>query len=121
LRYIATLQEARTPYCVCIATPDGHRTMFGRGFDAMQCPILNPELAKSARLFTMDPNAYQAGLEACKIASEAGAEVVAMDYTRSPEINRIAAINVTSQEHIGPSLSAAELGDYAAGLRDACG
>jgi sugar/nucleoside kinase (ribokinase family) len=121
LQYISTLPDAHTPYCVCIATPDGHRTMFGRGFDEMQCPVLDREVAQSARLFTMDPNAYNAGLQACAIAAQAGLDIVAMDYTRSPEINRIAKISVTSHEHIGAAQTEAELAEFAADLRDTFG
>src|SRR5262252_7654948 len=36
LRFVRTMPEARTPFCLCIATADGHRTMFGRGFTEMQ-------------------------------------------------------------------------------------
>jgi sugar/nucleoside kinase (ribokinase family) len=120
-RSIQTLPAVQTPHCVCIATPDGHRTMYGRGFSEMQCPVLTPELARSARLFTMDPNAYEAGARACAIAAQAGMEIVAMDYTRLPDVNRAASIVVTSHEHIGPDGSAEEYAVYAANLRDTYG
>ena len=115
---IAVSKDVRTPYCVCIATPDGHRTMYGSGFVEMQCPVLAPELAARARIFTMDPNAYQAGIRACRIAVEAGAHVVAMDYTRSPDVNRIAAISVTSHEQVPGPPSEAAFAKYARAVRD---
>ena len=44
-RFLATLPGARNSLLRCIATPDGHRTMFGSGFTDMQTPVLTPELA----------------------------------------------------------------------------
>ncbi|HZP84866.1 MAG TPA: PfkB family carbohydrate kinase [Chthonomonadaceae bacterium] len=120
-RFLATSSAWRTPYCLCIATPDGHRTMFGRGFSEMQCPPLDPELARSARFFTMEPNAWEAGLRACMVAAEAGTSIVAMDYTREPAVNRVAAISVTSTDHIGPDKTPEEQCAYAARLRDEYG
>ncbi len=116
-RFIKSVPGLTTAYCVCIATPDGHRTMYGSGFTDLQCPQLDPALASSARAFTMDPNAYQAGLQACMAASDAGADIIAMDYTRSPEVNRAATISVTSHEHVdgdGPGAHS----DYAAEVRN---
>jgi len=108
----------QTPFCACIATPDGHRTMYGIGFTNMHVPRLDHEFARTARFFTMDPNAYNAGLAACAVAAEAGAEVVAMDYTRSPEVNRAAAISVTSHEHVQAGAPLPTYADYAAEIRD---
>jgi sugar/nucleoside kinase (ribokinase family) len=117
-RFLATLPEARTPFCLCIATPDGHRTMFGRGFSEMQSPPLDPELARSARLFTLEPNAWNPGLRACSVAAQAGLSIVAMDYTRAPEVNRVSTIAVTSTDHIGPDKPLEALKAFAAGIRD---
>ena len=66
LRFLKTSPTAQTPYCVCTSTPDGERTMFGYRFTEMQPPPLDPALASSARLFTMEPNAYAAGAAACR-------------------------------------------------------
>ncbi len=120
-RFLATLPEARTPFCLCIATPDGHRTMFGRGFSEMQCPALDPALARSARVFTMEPNAWNPGLRACAVAAQEGLSIVAMDYTRAPEVNRVAAIAVTSTDHIGPDRPLSDLRAFADDLRDEYG
>ena len=95
-RFIRTLPDAHTPYCVCIATPDGERTMYGTSFHDWQCAELDPDLARSARFFTMEPNAWEPGRQAARVAASAGAAVIAMDYTRDPAINRLAAINLTS-------------------------
>ncbi len=113
--------EAHTPYCLCIATPDGHRTMFGRWFAQMQCPLLDPNLARSARLFTLDPNAWEAGIRACTVAARVGLPIVAMDYTRVPAINKIASLIVTSHEHVGAGKALSEYARYAADLRDRYG
>src|SRR5579871_3577151 len=118
LQFLQTSTVSYTPYCVCMSTPDGQRTMFGYRFAEMRCPALDPELARSARLFTMEPNAYEAGAAACKVAAEAGLFLLPMDYAKDPEINRIASLVVTSSEHVGRALSAPELAAFAAGVRD---
>ncbi len=115
---VAVAPGTQTAYCVCIATPDGHRTMYGSGFTGMQCPVLAPNLARRARVFTMDPNAYQAGLTAAQVAVDAGATVIAMDYTRSPEVNTSAAISVTSHAQIPEGDSLQACAGYAAKIRD---
>ena len=109
---------ASTAYCVCIATPDGHRTMYGSGFTGMQCPDLDPEFVRRASVFTLDPNAYESGLKACGIASAAGVPIVAMDYTLSSEVNSTAEISVTSHAQIAVSGSVRAYGEYAAAIRD---
>ena len=118
LRYLATSPTAFTPYCVCTSTPDGERTMFGYRFTEMQPPPLDPALASSARLFTMEPNAYAAGAEACRVAATAGVFTLPMDYAQNPEINAIASQVVTSSEHVGRDLTAIELAAFAARVRD---
>lgn len=119
LRFVETRPEAHTPYCVCIATPDGRRTMYGTGFSEMQSPALDPALARAVPLFTMDPNAWNPGLRAALVAAEAGAAVTAMDYTRDDRVSRAAQINLTSQAHLGLDLPLTELATRATALRDA--
>jgi len=121
LRFLPTSPTAFTPYCVCMATPDGQRTMFGYRFTEMQPPPLDPALAASARLFTMEPNAYAAGAAACQVAAAAGAFTLPMDYAKDAAINAIASQVVTSSEHIGRALSAPELSAFAADVRDTYG
>jgi sugar/nucleoside kinase (ribokinase family) len=118
LRFLPTSSSAFTPYCVCTATADGQRTMFGYRFTEMQPPPLDPALAASARLFTMEPNAYDAGAAACRVAAAAGAFTLPMDYARDPSVNAIASQVVTSSEHVGRDLPAAELTAFAAQVRD---
>ena len=121
LRFITTQPEALTPYCVCIATPDGHRTMYGTGFHEMQCPEIDPEVARSAQLFTADPNAWNPGKRACLAAARYGLRVTAMDYSRDPEVNAASHIILTSRAHVGQDLTLAELRRVATGLRDSYG
>ncbi len=118
LRFIATQPQARTPYCVCIATPDGHRTMYGTGFDEMQCPDLDPDLARAARLFTMDPNAWNPGKRAALAAARAGMSVIAMDYSRDEEVNAVSHVILTSRDHLGLNKSLTDLEVVACALRD---
>jgi len=111
----------QTPYCVCIATPDGHRTMYGSGFTDMQCPELDPAFARRARLFTMEPNAFQAGIAAARVAAAAGLDIVAMDYTSSPEVNRASTIAVTSHERLNDSTNLQSAADHAERVRETDG
>ena len=120
-RHIQTLPAARTPYCVCIATPDGERTMYGSGFEDWQCTPLAPALARSARWFTMDPNAWEPSRQAALAALDAGLRVVAMDYTRDPLLCDRAAISVTSREHLRHLSTLDDLARHAARLRDTHG
>lgn len=120
-RFLTTSPDAITPYCLCMATSDGRRTMIGKGFNEMRIAPLSPELARSAKLFTTDPNAYEAGANACITASAAGAKVVPMDFTRTEEVNRLSAINLTSSAHVGANKPLAEYAAYAARIRDASG
>jgi sulfofructose kinase len=78
--------DLATAWCICIATEDGHRTMFGQ-FSSLGCPPLTPEIAASARLFTIDSTGHlNEGKEAVSIAAEAGVPVIAMDCETLPEI-----------------------------------
>ena len=120
-RFLQTLPDARTPYCVCIATPDGERTMYGSGFDDWQCSPLDPALARAARWFTMDPNALTPSREAALVASDAGLHVLAMDMTRDPQVCARASLSVTSREDLRHLSTLDDLARYAACLRDTHG
>jgi sulfofructose kinase len=86
---LRTCHDRATAYCTCVATDDGHRTMFGRGFDVLACPPLSPQVAASARLFTIDSTGYlEEGARAVAVAAEAGVPVVAMDCETHEEICR---------------------------------
>lgn len=118
ISHLRFLPGVRTPFCVCVATPDGNRTMMGIGFEAMQTPILTKALAKSGHFFTADPNAWADGKAAMLSAKKYGMRVVAMDYTEDEAVNRASEISLTSHAHIGANLSAKEYGDYAKRIRD---
>jgi sugar/nucleoside kinase (ribokinase family) len=118
LRFIRSMPGVHTPYCVCIATPDGHRTMYGTGFDEMQCPDLTTEVARPGCLFTMDPNAWNPGKRAALAAAQHGMLVTAMDYSRDPDVNSISHLILTSRDHLGLNLSLPELQAAARSLRD---
>lgn len=120
LGLIRTAHGGETPYCLCIATADGDRTMIGRGFQGVETEPLDPALAREARVFTMDPNQYEAGLRACQVAAGAGMAILPMDYTREPEVNRASEIVVTSTDHVG-DMGETDIETYAAGIRDADG
>jgi sugar/nucleoside kinase (ribokinase family) len=119
--FLATSPETRTPSFLLLATPDGHRTVFGRCFAPMQWPALDPELARSVRLFTMDPYAGEEGLRACAVAAREGLTIIASDCAGLPAVTEVASVAVTSSETVGPEKSAEELATFAAGVRDPCG
>jgi sugar/nucleoside kinase (ribokinase family) len=121
LEFLATSSETRTPSFLLIATPDGHRTVFGRCLAPLQWPALDSEQARTARLFTMDPYAGEEGLRACDVAARAGLIIVASDCAGLPAVNTVATIVVTSSETVGPEKSGTELAAFAAGIRDQYG
>lgn len=121
LESLATSPETRTPSFLLVATPDGHRTVFGRCFSPLQWPALDPEHARPARGFTMDPYAGEDGVRACEVAVRAGLTIVASDCAALPAVCQVATIVVTSSETVGPEKSATELAAFAAGVRDQCG
>jgi sugar/nucleoside kinase (ribokinase family) len=120
-RFLAAAPDAQTPSFLCIATADGHRTVFGRCPAPLQAPPLDPELARSARIFTLDPYGGEAGVRACTMAAEAGLEIIAMDCAGLPEVSARSSILVTSAETIGPEKPLEELTAFAAAVRDQCG
>jgi sugar/nucleoside kinase (ribokinase family) len=120
-RFLAAAPDAQTPAFHCIATADGHRTIFGRCFTPLQAPPLDPKLARSARIFTLDPYGREAGVRACTMAAEAGLEIIAMDCTGRPEVSARSSIVVTSVETIGPEKPLEELTAFAAAVRDEYG
>lgn len=112
LQYVVTEPGTETPYCLCMATPDGNRTMVGKGFAGVHSTPLSAALAGSATWFTAEPNAYAAGVAACLQAAAAGAKLLPMDFTRQTDLNSLSTVVVTSTDHIG-SLPAPELVHYA--------
>ena len=90
------LDNVKTPFCACLATDDGLRTMFGSGDTALFPSVLPPEIAGRARYVTADPNKWEMSVEALLTSAQAGANVVAMDFIRSEEVCRVAQISITS-------------------------
>jgi sugar/nucleoside kinase (ribokinase family) len=93
--------DATIPFCYCIATPDGHRTMFGKGFGERMHLSLDPGIAESARFFTIDSTGYwDQGKEAAALAARHGAQIVAMDCEEALEICDLADTLQTSSESL---------------------
>lgn len=112
---------ANTPYCICIATDDGKRTMYGRYFDGLTVSDLDPALALDTRLFTSEPNAYQSACSAARIAHTAGAGVVLMDFATDDDMNRISTVAITSTDHIGCAEDEQALIEFARSTRGRTG
>ena len=74
------------PVCHIMVTPDGERTMFGRGFAEMEQrgdPSLAPMVAGD--WFTADPNHGALARRALPTAAERGMKTYALDFVRSDE------------------------------------
>ncbi len=121
LDHVRTLPDVHTPLCLCLAAADGSRTLIGRGFEEMQQPILTPELAASARFFTMEPNGWEAAKRAALVAMDAGTPVIAMDMTTNAEISSRAFVNLTSLDTLGTGQEWQEMEAEATRLRDTYG
>lgn len=76
-------QNVGTPFCDIYVTPDGERTMFGRGFKSME-EFADPKLARYqlGGWFSADPNCGQAARDAVCIAREAGMRLYLLDFFR---------------------------------------
>lgn len=116
-RFLTTSAETFTSVPVLIATPDGQKTIFGRGHGHLRFPPLDPNLTHSARLFTVDVSAGEAGIRACAVAAEVGTPIAAMDYTATPSVNHLASLSIASRDN----LDGEDLPALAAGLRDRYG
>ena len=116
--YLTSLPNCRTPFCACLATPDGNRTMIGLGFETMQVPSLNQEIAQSAKYFTTDPNAWEAGKLSLLNAEKWDMKVVSMDYSDDAEVCDASEIILTSHAHLKIESAAKEYSRFARELRD---
>jgi len=67
-------------------TPDGERTMFGKGFDGA-LPEIDPSQLpfKAGEWFTADPNMSEASRVAARLAVGAGMNTYLMDFIREEE------------------------------------
>ena len=74
-----------TPVCDIYVTPDGERTMFGRGFsdleDRMDLTNLRGHL-RAGSWFTAEPNHGVAAREAVRMAAEAGCKIYLLDFLK---------------------------------------
>lgn len=78
--------ETETPTCDVFVTPDGERTMFGRGFAAMEDrtdPTLFPQAAGA--WFTADPNHGTVARAAVVRAQAAGMRAYLLDFLRADD------------------------------------
>lgn len=78
--------EHPAPVCHIMVTPDGERTMFGRGFQEMETrgdPSLIP--FNSGDWFTADPNHGSLARKALVMAHGAGMRTYALDFVRDDE------------------------------------
>lgn len=72
---------ASAPICDVYVTPDGERTMFGRGFSTME-PAQDPEALpyRPGEWFTAEPNMADAARQAARAAHKSGMQTYLMDF-----------------------------------------
>jgi sugar/nucleoside kinase (ribokinase family) len=78
--------DSLTPVCDVYLTPDGERTMFGRGFaDAQPALPLEALPYSQADWFTAEPNMGKPARDVVRLAHEAGNRIYLMDFIQSDE------------------------------------
>lgn len=83
LRELRSTRPATAPVCDVLVTPDGERTMIGRGFSALDRTIDLTHLPlTSGGWFTAEPNMEDASRRAVRMAQQAGMRTYLMDFLR---------------------------------------
>ena len=78
--------EHRTPVCDIYVTPDGERTMFGRGFSTMEPGYESSQIPfENNQWFTAEPNMSVASREVSREAIRRGMRMYLMDFLRNDE------------------------------------
>lgn len=84
--WIGEDRDDLTPVCDIYVTPDGERTMFGRGFSAMELGLDPLQIPfQAGGLFTAEPNMENASRIVARAAAEAGMRCYLMDFLRSDD------------------------------------
>jgi len=79
-------EQPSTPVCDIYITPNGERTMFGRGFSAMEPEVTRDSLPlKAGKWFTAEPNMECASRQAARLAHAAGMRTYLMDFIREDD------------------------------------
>ncbi|HSI72955.1 MAG TPA: carbohydrate kinase family protein [Fimbriimonas sp.] len=77
---------SRTPICDIYVTPDGERTMFGRGFSDMEPEMSVDEIRyRSGHWFTAEPNMSVVSRQAALLAKRYGMKLYLMDFYRDDD------------------------------------
>ena len=75
--------RAEAPVCDVLVTPDGERTMIGRGFSRLDSVVdLGALPVRSGGLFSADPNLAETSRAAVRAAQAAGMRAYLMDFLR---------------------------------------
>jgi sugar/nucleoside kinase (ribokinase family) len=100
-----------TPVCDIYVTPDGQRTMYGRGFSSMeQGQNLDGLPLRAGDLFTAEPNMFDLSRRAAVEAYNAGMRVYLMDFIREDDPVRPGSYWQSSTDWVGtPGDSAGNL------------
>ncbi len=94
--------RGQAPICDIFVTPDGERTMIGKGFAAMD-EFVDPQTLpyQPHHWFTAESNMARASREAIKIAYEHGMHIYMMDFVRDHEFIPRGSIWHTSTDWYG--------------------
>ena len=86
LRELRTPLPTKAPVCDVFVTPDGERTMIGRGFSALDETIdLSKLPLHDGGLFAAEPNMAESSRAAVRMAAAAGMRTYVMDFVRPQE------------------------------------
>lgn len=86
LHELRTPLPTKAPVCDVFVTPDGERTMIGRGFSALDETIdLSKLPLRQGGLFAAEPNMGESSRAAVRLASEAEMRTYVMDFVRPHE------------------------------------
>ena len=104
----------RTPVCDIFVTPDGERTMIGRGFSSMDGADIDLGELGAGEWFTAEPNMAKTARESVKKAQAAGMKTYLMDFIRDEDSEIISKCDVwqSSTDWAGKRGSAKENLDF---------
>ncbi|WP_395094740.1 carbohydrate kinase family protein [Armatimonas sp.] len=95
--------DAVTPVCDIVVSPNGERTMSGRGFAQAIAPPV-PEALFTSRpirpIVAVDPNLGLQATQTALAAAQAGCPLIAMDFAHQPDVVAVAEVLQCSLESL---------------------
>ncbi|WP_395144420.1 carbohydrate kinase family protein [Armatimonas sp.] len=91
---------AVTPVCDIVVSPNGERTMSGRGFAQAIAPPVPEALFARRPIVAVDPNLGIQATQTALAAAQAGCPLVAMDFAHQPDVVAVAEVLQCSLESL---------------------